>query len=276
MGLKRRSCKLGKPVNVVQDVIKTVPLVQCSTSGARIVTISSLRSELKRIPGDQRRKELGDIDTLTKEKINAHLFLFSFWSMTFLGLVEAFEYDGESSPKCFFSRMRSVSTTSLLGRRKSKSDVKENFGTQVGNVSYHYIIWKRFYHVAWLLCPFQTSFSCVHRFICFGYCIWDWRTSRGAFTKLDFEAYNGPSRGYNQLGSIGYNTEQFFLQLRKQQFHVSKNCLRLACTRLEVVAGELSKSCHGRQQKQNCFWIGERCIVHFKLHAACFLIYQCN
>ena len=56
----------------------------------------------------------------------------------------------------------------------------------------------------------------------------------GDFTKLDFEAYNGPSRGYNQLGSIGYSTEQFFLQLRKPQFRVSKNCLRLACTRLEV------------------------------------------
>ncbi|XP_071917666.1 DNA repair protein recA homolog 3, mitochondrial-like isoform X3 [Coffea arabica] len=29
----------------------------------------------------------------------------------------------------------------------------------------------------------------------------------GDFTKLDFDSYNGPSRGYNQLGSIGYNTE---------------------------------------------------------------------
>ncbi|XP_027081528.1 (+)-neomenthol dehydrogenase-like isoform X1 [Coffea arabica] len=86
----------GKAVNVVQDVIKTtyeaaklcldtnyygvknvtealLPLVQRSTSGARIVNISSLRSELKRIPDDQRRKELGDIDTLTEEKINAIL-----------------------------------------------------------------------------------------------------------------------------------------------------------------------------------------------------------
>ncbi|XP_071917665.1 uncharacterized protein [Coffea arabica] len=91
------------------------------------------------------------------------------------------------------------------GRRKSKSDVKERFGAQV--LSDHCIIWKRFYHVAWPLCPCQTSSSCVHRFICFGYCIWDWRTSKGDFTKLDFDSYNGPSRGYNQLGSIGYNTE---------------------------------------------------------------------
>ncbi|XP_027163617.1 serine/threonine-protein kinase GRIK1-like isoform X2 [Coffea eugenioides] len=29
----------------------------------------------------------------------------------------------------------------------------------------------------------------------------------GDFTKLDFDSYNGPSRGYNQLGSIGYSTE---------------------------------------------------------------------
>ncbi|XP_071923609.1 uncharacterized protein [Coffea arabica] len=35
----------------------------------------------------------------------------------------------------------------------------------------------------------------------------------------------------------------------------------------KVVAGELSKSCHGWQQKQNYFWTGERCIVRFKLHA---------
>ncbi|XP_027181695.1 uncharacterized protein LOC113780072 [Coffea eugenioides] len=100
-------------------------------------------------------------------------------------------------------------------RRKSKSDVKERFGTQAGNVSDHCIIWKRFYHVAWLLCPYQTSSSCVYRFICFGYCTWDWRTFKGDFTKLDFADYNGPCRGYNQLGSIGYNTEQFFSKLRK-------------------------------------------------------------
>nr|XP_027069359.1 uncharacterized protein LOC113694705 [Coffea arabica] len=62
-------------------------------------------------------------------------------------------------------------------RRKSKSNVKERFGAQV--LSDHCIIWKRFYHVAWPLCPCQTSSSCVHSFICFGYCIWDWRTSKG-------------------------------------------------------------------------------------------------
>lgn len=86
----------GKAVNVVQGVIKTtyeaaklclatnyygvknvtealLPLLQRSTSGARIVNISSLRSELKRIPDDQRKKELGDIGTLTEEKINTIL-----------------------------------------------------------------------------------------------------------------------------------------------------------------------------------------------------------
>ncbi|KAL3518764.1 hypothetical protein ACH5RR_021353 [Cinchona calisaya] len=86
----------GKAVNVVQDVIKTnyeaakvcldtnyygvknvtealLPLQQRSISGARIVNVSSLRSELNRIPSKQRRKELGDRDTLTEEKINAIL-----------------------------------------------------------------------------------------------------------------------------------------------------------------------------------------------------------
>ena len=58
--------------------------------------------------------------------------------------------------------------------------------------------------------------------------------STGDFTKLNFEAYSGPSRGYNQLGSIGYSTEQFFLQLRKQRFHVSKNWFGLTYTHLEV------------------------------------------
>lgn len=86
----------GKAVNVVADVIKTtyekakecletnyygvkdvtealLPLLQLSTSGARIVNVSSLRSELRRIPNEQRRKELGDIDTLTEDKIDGIL-----------------------------------------------------------------------------------------------------------------------------------------------------------------------------------------------------------
>lgn len=83
----------GKVVNVVADVIKTtyekakecletnyygvkdvtealLPLLQLSTSGARIVNVSSLRSELSRIPNEQRRKVLADIETLTENKIN--------------------------------------------------------------------------------------------------------------------------------------------------------------------------------------------------------------
>ncbi|KAK4492318.1 hypothetical protein RD792_003121 [Penstemon davidsonii] len=83
----------GKAVNVVQDVIKTtyekakecidtnyygvknvtealLPLLKLSPRGARIVNLSSLRSELKRIPNEQIRKELGDIETLTEEKID--------------------------------------------------------------------------------------------------------------------------------------------------------------------------------------------------------------
>ncbi|OWM69077.1 hypothetical protein CDL15_Pgr025264 [Punica granatum] len=50
-----------------------LPLLQLSPSGARIVNISSLRSELRRIPNEQTRKKLGDLDTLTEEKIDAVL-----------------------------------------------------------------------------------------------------------------------------------------------------------------------------------------------------------
>ena len=63
----------------------------------------------------------------------------------------------------------------------------------------------------------------------------------GDFTELDFGAYSEPSGGYNQLGSIGYSTEQFFSKWgkpntaqRKLWFHVSKNWLELAHTHLEV------------------------------------------
>lgn len=50
-----------------------LPLLQLSPAGARIVNVSSLRSELKRIPGEHIRKELGDIETLTEEKVDAIL-----------------------------------------------------------------------------------------------------------------------------------------------------------------------------------------------------------
>ncbi|KAH6765988.1 hypothetical protein C2S52_016971 [Perilla frutescens var. hirtella] len=83
----------GKAVDMIQDVMKTtydkakqcietnyygvknltealLPLLQCSTLGARIVNVTSLRGELWRVPDEHRRKELGDIDTLTEEKID--------------------------------------------------------------------------------------------------------------------------------------------------------------------------------------------------------------
>ncbi|GFY98872.1 hypothetical protein Acr_13g0002730 [Actinidia rufa] len=83
----------GKATNLVQSVIKTtnekaeeclninyygcqnvtealLPLLQLSISGANIVNVSSLRGELWRIPKEQVRKELEDIDTLTEEKID--------------------------------------------------------------------------------------------------------------------------------------------------------------------------------------------------------------
>ncbi|PON59192.1 Short-chain dehydrogenase/reductase [Parasponia andersonii] len=86
----------GKATNLVQDVMKTtyekaeeclntnyygvkrvtealLPLLQLSPSGARIVNVSSLRSELRRIPNEGIRKELGDLETLTEEKVDAIL-----------------------------------------------------------------------------------------------------------------------------------------------------------------------------------------------------------
>lgn len=82
----------GKAVNVIQVAMKTtyesaklcldtnyygvknvtealLPLLQNSPS-ARIVSVSSLRSELKRVPNEERRKELGDIENLTENKID--------------------------------------------------------------------------------------------------------------------------------------------------------------------------------------------------------------
>ncbi|KAG5578335.1 hypothetical protein H5410_058469 [Solanum commersonii] len=82
----------GKAVNVIQVAMKTtyesaklcldtnyygvknvtealLPLLQNSPS-ARIVNVSSLRSELKRVPNEERRKELGDVENLTEEKID--------------------------------------------------------------------------------------------------------------------------------------------------------------------------------------------------------------
>ncbi|KAK3001237.1 hypothetical protein RJ639_021256 [Escallonia herrerae] len=45
-----------------------IPLLQLSHSGARIVNVSSLRGELRRIPSEKTREELGDIDTQQRRK----------------------------------------------------------------------------------------------------------------------------------------------------------------------------------------------------------------
>ncbi|MBA0674676.1 hypothetical protein Goari_016259 [Gossypium aridum] len=61
----------------VQRVTETLlPLLQLSSSGARIVNVSSLRSELKRVPGESIRNELGDIENLTEEKLDGILQIF--------------------------------------------------------------------------------------------------------------------------------------------------------------------------------------------------------
>ncbi|KAL3325108.1 hypothetical protein AABB24_038954 [Solanum stoloniferum] len=82
----------GKAINVIQVAMKTtyesaklcldtnyygvknvtealLTLLQNSPS-ARIVNVSSLRSELKRVPNEERRKELGDVENLTEDKID--------------------------------------------------------------------------------------------------------------------------------------------------------------------------------------------------------------
>ncbi|XP_038976104.1 (+)-neomenthol dehydrogenase-like isoform X2 [Phoenix dactylifera] len=82
----------GKATNIVQAVIRQdnedaitcldtnyygvkrvtealLPVLMRSTSGARIVNVSSLRSELKRMPNESIRNQLNDIDNLNEEKI---------------------------------------------------------------------------------------------------------------------------------------------------------------------------------------------------------------
>ncbi|XP_047308528.1 (+)-neomenthol dehydrogenase-like [Impatiens glandulifera] len=83
----------GKAAHLVRDVMKTthasaekclntnyygckrvtkslLPLLELSISGAKIVNVSSLRSELWRLNNEQMRKELGDVENLTVEKID--------------------------------------------------------------------------------------------------------------------------------------------------------------------------------------------------------------
>ncbi|KAI4304781.1 hypothetical protein MLD38_040251 [Melastoma candidum] len=83
----------GKAVNQVKDVIKhsyegaekclqtnyygcrrvteaLLPLLQLSVTGARVVNVSSLRSELRRIPSEELRGALSDLDHLTEEKLD--------------------------------------------------------------------------------------------------------------------------------------------------------------------------------------------------------------
>ncbi|KAJ7960398.1 (+)-neomenthol dehydrogenase-like [Quillaja saponaria] len=53
-----------------------LPLLQLSPAGARIVNVSSSRSELKRIPNEHIRNELGDMKVLTEGRIDAILMKF--------------------------------------------------------------------------------------------------------------------------------------------------------------------------------------------------------
>ncbi|CAL1403608.1 unnamed protein product [Linum trigynum] len=83
----------GKAAHLVQDAVKhtyekaeeclntnfygvkatteaLLPLLKLSTSGARIVNISSLRGELQRIPSEDVRNQLGDVETLNENKLD--------------------------------------------------------------------------------------------------------------------------------------------------------------------------------------------------------------
>ncbi|KAI3878669.1 hypothetical protein MKX03_013967 [Papaver bracteatum] len=73
----------GNATNMVQGVMQQSyeKAVECldtnyygckrlSKSGARIVSVSSLRSELKRIRNEQLRRELGDLKNLTEDKVD--------------------------------------------------------------------------------------------------------------------------------------------------------------------------------------------------------------
>ncbi|CAI0541327.1 unnamed protein product [Linum tenue] len=83
----------GKAAHLVQDAVKhtyekaeeclntnfygvkatteaLLPLLKLSTCGARIVNISSLRGELRRIPSDDVRNQLGDVETLNENKLD--------------------------------------------------------------------------------------------------------------------------------------------------------------------------------------------------------------
>uniref|UniRef100_A0A7N0RIH1 Uncharacterized protein n=2 Tax=Kalanchoe fedtschenkoi TaxID=63787 RepID=A0A7N0RIH1_KALFE len=83
----------GKATNLVQGVIKTtyekarecvdtnyygckrvtealLPCLLRSPTGAKIVNVSSLRSELRRVPSEEKRSILADIDTLTEDKLD--------------------------------------------------------------------------------------------------------------------------------------------------------------------------------------------------------------
>ncbi|XP_058755697.1 salutaridine reductase-like [Vicia villosa] len=58
----------------VKRVTKALlPLLQLSSAKARIVNLSSLRGELKRIPNGRLRKELGAVEELSEEKIDTIL-----------------------------------------------------------------------------------------------------------------------------------------------------------------------------------------------------------
>ncbi|XP_058107621.1 (+)-neomenthol dehydrogenase-like isoform X3 [Magnolia sinica] len=86
----------GKATNIVQGVIQQtyeaaevcldtnyygckrvtqalIPLLQRSTFGARIVNVSSLRSELGRIPNEETRSKLANVDNLTEEGLETLL-----------------------------------------------------------------------------------------------------------------------------------------------------------------------------------------------------------
>ncbi|KAG9146301.1 hypothetical protein Leryth_008006 [Lithospermum erythrorhizon] len=65
---KAKECLETNYFGVKKIIEALLPLLQLSSS-PRIVNLSTIRSQLRRVPDEQRRKVLGDIDNLTEEAI---------------------------------------------------------------------------------------------------------------------------------------------------------------------------------------------------------------
>lgn len=68
---KAEECLNTNYYGVKRVTMALLPLLQLSPAKARIVNLSSLRGELKRIPNERLRNEFGDVEELSEGKIDA-------------------------------------------------------------------------------------------------------------------------------------------------------------------------------------------------------------